>query len=84
MKEQLQKRQGDISAVKKQRERLDERLVRMEEEVERQEIFARRSNTVFYGIPEVVHDRESDADCARTLVNIFNGHDPERTWTADD
>ena len=84
MKEQLQKRQEDISAVKKQTERLNERLVRMEEELERQKIFARRNNIVFYGIPEVVHDRESDADCARTLVNIFNDHDPERTWTVDD
>ena len=58
MKEQLQKRQDDISAVKKQTERLNERLVRMEEELERQKIFARRNNIVFYGIPEVVHDRE--------------------------
>ena len=48
----------------------------MEEELERQKILAGRNNIVFYGIPEVVHDRESDADCARK--------DPERTWTVDD
>ena len=56
----------------------------MEEELERQKIFDRRNNIVFCGIPEVVHDRKSDADCARTLVNIFNDHDPERTRTVDD
>ena len=41
MKEQPQKRQEDISAVKKQTDRLGEKLVRMEEELERQRVFAR-------------------------------------------
>ena len=31
-----------------------------------------------------MHDRESRDDCARTLVNIWNSHDPGRKWTVDD
>ena len=76
MKKQLQKRQEDISAVKKQTDRL-------EEELERQRVFARRENIVFYGIPEMVHDRESGDDCASTLVNILNSHDEGRKWTME-
>ena len=41
MKEQLQKRQENISAVKKQTDRLGGKLVRMEEELKRQRVFAR-------------------------------------------
>ena len=83
MKEQLQKRQEDISAVKKQTDRLEQKILRMEEELERQRVFARRENIVFYGIPAVVHDRESEDDCASTLVNILNSHDEGRKWTME-
>ena len=76
MKKQLQKRQEDISAVKKQTDRL-------EEELERQRVFARGENIVFYGIPEVVPDRESEDDCASTLVNSLNSHDEGRKWAME-
>ena len=82
MKEQLQKRQEDISAVKKQTDRLERKIPRMEE-LERQRVFARRENIVFYGIPEVVHDRESEDDCASTLVSILISHDEGSKWTME-
>ena len=49
MKEQQQKRPEDISAAKKQTDRMEEKkLHRIEEELERQRVFARRENIVFY------------------------------------
>ena len=83
MKDQLLKRQKGISAVKKQTDKLEEKLVRVEKEQERQRVFAWRDNVVFYRIPEVVHDREFEDDCARTLVNILNSHDTGNKWTVD-
>ena len=67
-----QKRRQDISAVTKQTtDRLEERLVRTEGELDRQQVFAGRDNVVFYRIQEVVRDRVCRRLCSKRNMGLY-------------
>ena len=62
---------------------LNGRLKKIEEEVEQQQITNRQDNIVFFGVPEK-EGRESNDDCASTMVILLNQHDPLRRRKSDD
>ena len=59
-----------------------ERKIELTQELDRQQIFSRRHNVVFYGIPEVQDGAE---DCVRALAELINSHScSDRVWSVDD
>ena len=81
--ERLQKKEEDVEEMKSRTKGLDGRLKKIEEEVEQQQITRRQDNIVFFGVPEK-EGRESNDDCASTMVTLLNQHDPLRRWKSDD
>ena len=80
--ERLQKKEEDVEEMKSRTKGLDGRLKKIEE-VEQQQITRRQDNIVFFGVPEK-EGRESNDDCASTMVTLLNQHDPLRRWKSDD
>ena len=59
-----------------------EKKIELNQELDRQQIFSRRDNVVFYGIPEV---RDGAEDCASALAEVIDSHScSDRVWSEDD
>ena len=79
--QQLGHNEKDMQDMKK-RSNDKERKIQLNKELDRQQIFSRRDNGVFYGIPEV---RDGTEDCVNTLAGLINSHScSDRVWSEDD
>ena len=72
----------DMLNMKKRSSDRERKIKELTQELDRQQIFSRRDNVVFYGIPEV---RDGAEDCVRALAELINLHScSERVWSEDD
>ena len=80
--QRLRDTEKDMLDIKKRSSDRERKIEELTLELDRQQIFSRRDNVVFYGIPEVQDGAE---DCARALAELINSHSySERVWSEDD
>ena len=79
---QLRDTEKDMQDMKKRSSDRERKIEELNQELDRQQIFSRRDNVVFYGIPEV---RDGAEDCASALAEVINSHNcSDRVWSEDD
>ena len=80
--QRLRDTEKDMLDMKKRSSDRERKIEELTLELDRQQIFSRRDNVVFYGIPEVQDGAE---DCVRALAELINSHSySERVWSEDD
>ena len=80
--QRLRDTEKDMLDIKKRSSDRERKIEELTLELDRQQIFSRRDNVVFYGIPEVQDGAE---DCVRALAELINSHSySERVWSEDD
>ena len=68
--------------MKKRSSDRERKIEELTQELDRQQIFSRRDNVVFYGIPEV---RDGAEDCVSALAELIDSHScSDRVWSEDD
>ena len=58
------------------------RLERIESQIEKQEIYSRRDNLIFHGVPN--EENETQTTTQEKIVKLLNDNVPEREWSGDD
>ena len=77
-------RQTDVKLghVEQRQVYLDSRLQQLEDEVERQERYSRRSNLILHGLAE--EKGESYERCTERVIQLLNQYFPQRNWRDND
>ena len=80
--QRLRDTEKDMLDLKKRSSDWERKIEELTLELDRQQIFSRRDNVVFYGIPEV---QDGVEDCVRALAELINSQSySERVWSEDD
>ena len=80
--QQLRDTEKDMQDMKTRSSHRERTIEELTQELDRQQIFSRRDNVVFYGIPEV---RDGAEDCVRAPAELINSHSCcDRVWSEDD
>ena len=80
--QQLRDTEKDMQDMKKRSSDRERKMEELTQELDRQQIFFRRDDVVFYGIPEVLDGAE---DCFRALAELIYSHNcSDRVWSEDD
>ena len=80
--QRLRDTEKDMQDMKKRNSDRERKIEELTQELDRQQIFSRRDNVVFHGIPEV---RDGAEDCVRALAELINSHScSDRVWSEDD
>ena len=80
--QQLRDTEKDMQDMKTRSSDRERKIEELTQELDRQQIFSRRDNVVFFGIPEV---RDGAEDCASALAELINSHScSDRVWSEDD
>ena len=69
--QQLRDIEKDMQDMKKRSSDRERKIEKLNQQLDRQQIFSQRDNAVFFGIPEV---RGGAEDCVRALAELINSH----------
>lgn len=82
LEERMNQNAENINSVKEERTLTSSRFRQIEEELERQQRYSRRSNVIVYGMKE--YHVESHDTCMKRVIHTLQRHFPRKSWREED